>query len=155
MAIRLSLVAFLIFRGVPQNMEVVKAVESLSGICIVKEWWFGMINHRNEAHSIQVAIKPFSVSVSQDPSQLMVNCLFWGPVVWISGIPLWKGGCYLRVPLECQTAGPQTNNEPSAESLCFCRLWFISSLWENFTPRIFRKVMGKFIISRLEKIVWG
>ena len=137
MDIWLSLVALLIFRGVPQNMEVVKAVESLSGICIVKEWWFGMINHRNETHSIQVTIKPFSVSVSQDAPQLMVLFLFWGPVVWIYGIPLWKGDCYLRVPLEWKkTTGPQTNTEPSAESLCLCRLWCISCFW-IISPRRF------------------
>ena len=39
--------------------------------------------------------------------KLMVHCWF-GLVVWIPGIPLWKG--LLGVPLESQTTGPHTNS---------------------------------------------
>ena len=38
-----------------------------------------------------------------------------GPVVWIPGIPANERDCYLRVPLESQTTGPQTTHLPLVE----------------------------------------
>ena len=48
-------------------------------------------------------------------SQPMVNCWFGGPVVWIPGIPLWKGLLLRGTPFESQTTGPQTTTWPLAE----------------------------------------
>ena len=55
--------------------------------------------------------KRLVVFLSQQNIQLMVSCWFGLVVVWIPGIPLWKGLGFLGVPrFESQTTGPQTNN---------------------------------------------
>ena len=45
--------------------------------------------------------------------------LVWGPVVWIPGIPENERDCYLGVPLESQTSGPQTNRWALADKRSF------------------------------------
>ena len=47
----------------------------------------------------------------------------WVPVVWIPGIPENERECYLKVPLESQTTGPQMTN------------WSLADLCDtNFAP---------------------
>ena len=64
-------------------------------------------------------------------NQLMVKCWF-GFMVWIPGIPLWKGLLLKGTRFESQTTGPQTNNESIAK-----KIWRQTMDFPGPTPKSF------------------
>lgn len=73
-------------------------------LCLLMETW--------NLQFLELATR-FCFGLGFDADQLMV----WGPVVWNFWGPLMKGICYLAVPLESQTTGPQL-----AEQMKVCEI---------------------------------
>ena len=74
------------------------------------------------------------VFVKSQPFQLMVNCWFGARWFGFLGSP-YERDCYLRVPPESQTTGPQINNKPLPSLKLTVRTWkwmvgVLLSLWD-------------------------